>query len=335
MAADAPKQQQPSFKRGSDLLQLGDEVTARQIVNVLGRWSTHEQWDTIGTAEKLDDFTNGDFYEEDLDILKTDFSKGEAYYFARRPQRRVFCKKYGLVQRWVHNENVGLLPFDPEAAELAASVGATVEELNAEPVDELAAQIVFDALCSSKASFVDAAVCDERRQSFVDAATGAFDAEAFGSAVARSRLNIVGALLVYPGFFVFLFLLLAWQLDWYQLALESAEHARAQAAANYEAHGLGPTLCALPVVGLVAKGALDRRAGKMGGLAEFEVRERDRHFVQAMRIQRTGADYDEAVALVRQREKEKRPQGRARGFLDSSSRTPRRPRTKSSSAAAE
>ena len=239
----------------------------------------HEQWDTIGDT-KLDDFTNGDFYEEDLDILKTDFSKGEAYYFARRPQRRVFCKKYGLVQRWVHNENVGLLPFDPEAAELAASVGATVEELNAEPVDELAAQIVFDALCSSKASFVDAAVCDERRQSFVDAATGAFDAEAFGSAVARSRLNIVGALLVYPGFFVFLFLLLAWQLDWYQLALESAEHARAQAAANYEAHGLGPTLCALPVVGLVAKGALDRRAGKMGGLAEFEVRERDRHFVQ-------------------------------------------------------
>ena len=51
MAADAPKQQQPSFKRGSDLLQLGDEVTARQIVNVLGRWSTHEQWDTIGTTQ--------------------------------------------------------------------------------------------------------------------------------------------------------------------------------------------------------------------------------------------------------------------------------------------
>ena len=245
----------------------------------------------------------------------------QAYYFQRRPQRRVFCKKYGLVQRWVHNENVGLLPFNPEAEALAASVGASVEELNEEPVDELAAQIVFDALCASKASFVDKELCDERRASFVDAATGEFDATAFGDAVSRSRWNIVGALMVYPGFFVFLFLLLAWQLDWYHLALEAAEHAQEQAARNYEAHGIGPTLCALPVVGLVYKGVRDRQAGKMGGLAELEVRERDRHFVNAMRIQRSGADYDEAVATVRQREKEKRKGGRARGFLDSSSRT--------------
>jgi hypothetical protein len=68
---------QPSFKRGSDLLQIGDQVSARQIVNVLGRWQSHEEWDTIGTAGKLDDLTSGDFYEEDLEVLKTDFSKGE------------------------------------------------------------------------------------------------------------------------------------------------------------------------------------------------------------------------------------------------------------------
>ena len=60
---------QASFKRGSDLLQIGEQVSARQIVNVLGRWQTHEEWDTIGTAGKLDDLTSGDFYEEDLEVL--------------------------------------------------------------------------------------------------------------------------------------------------------------------------------------------------------------------------------------------------------------------------
>ena len=41
--------------------------------------------------------------------------------------------------RWVHRENVGSLPFpDDEAGRaLAASVGATVAELNAEPVRRL------------------------------------------------------------------------------------------------------------------------------------------------------------------------------------------------------
>ena len=67
---------------------------------------------------------------------------------ARTPARRAFCNRNNLVQRWVHSENVGLLPFTDEA--MAASVGATAAELDAEPIDKLAAEIVFDALSASQ-----------------------------------------------------------------------------------------------------------------------------------------------------------------------------------------
>ena len=129
------------FRRASDILQLGGSpVTARQIVNVLGRWEASDDWDSIGRTGKMDDFSSGDYYDDDLPSFSTNFSAGAAFYMARRPQRREFCKTYGLVQRWAHGENVAMLPFTDAA--LAASVGATVEELNAEPVDPLAAEIV-------------------------------------------------------------------------------------------------------------------------------------------------------------------------------------------------
>ena len=59
-----------------------------------------------------------------------------------------------LVQRWAHNENLALLPFgealDDGGVALAASVGATPAELQAEPLDPLALDVVFDALCTSQ-----------------------------------------------------------------------------------------------------------------------------------------------------------------------------------------
>lgn len=141
------------FRRTSDLLQVtSDKVTTRQIVNCIGRWKTHQDWDSIGKAAKLDDIRSGDYYDEDLEKLATDFTKGARYYNPRRPMFRNFCKTYGLVQRWVLCENTQLLPFTDEA--LAASVGATAAELNAEPIDALAANIVFDALCMSMSNLV-------------------------------------------------------------------------------------------------------------------------------------------------------------------------------------
>lgn len=141
------------FGRSKDVLGGGDKVSARQIANVMGRWKSRNDWNGAGIGRKglIDDYRNGDYYDEDVAQLKTDFSKPMEYYIARRPQFMDFCERYGLVARWVHRENVGQLPFpdDEEGRALAASVGATVEELNAESVDELAADVLFDALADT------------------------------------------------------------------------------------------------------------------------------------------------------------------------------------------
>ena len=86
--------------------------------------------------------------------MQTNFDKPMRYYIARRPQFLDFCERYALVARWVHRESVGSLPFadDAEGRALAASVGSTVEELNAEPVDELAADVVTHSGCYTRSA---------------------------------------------------------------------------------------------------------------------------------------------------------------------------------------
>jgi len=233
------------FGRSSDLLQIGgNKVTARQVVNVLGRWNASEDWDSIGRTGRMDDYSSGDYYDDDVQTLRTNFSSGAAYYMARRPQRRAFCKTYGLVQRWAHAENVAMLPFTDEA--LASSVGATVEELNAEPIDELAAQVVFDALCGSMSGVVEQERCDEMRATFVTS-SGSFDEEAFSFALDEARGTISGALLVFPGLPILVVGLVANK--WSPVALASLSGIASQVQASVDESGpaalLLPTWAAL------------------------------------------------------------------------------------------
>ena len=81
---------------------------------------------------------------------------------------------------------------------MAASVGATAAELDAEPIDKLAAEIVFDALSASQSGVCPIDDCNARRASYTDAATGGFDAAAFAAGLRRAKLNICGAYAVYP-----------------------------------------------------------------------------------------------------------------------------------------
>ena len=194
----------PQFSRSSDVLG-SKKVTARQVANVLGRWKTRTDWNDAGIGRKalIDEYRTGDYYEDDLQKLETDFTSTDRkeHYIARRPQFLDFCERYGLVARWVHRENVASLPFadDEEGRALAASVGATVEELNAEPVDELAADVVFDALSfTGLVGFVEEDICDARRASFFTP-EGGFDAGSFASSLSRSRRNLVGVVTFGPG----------------------------------------------------------------------------------------------------------------------------------------
>lgn len=274
----APAMAAGDFCRGSDLLQLGKlsgkTVTARQVANVLGRWSTHEDWDTIGRARKMDDLGTGDFYEEDVADVMTDYAKGKDYYIARRPQRREFCRRHGLVQRWVLTDNVGALPFTDEV--LARSVGATAAELNAEPLEPLAIDVVFDALTLSMSDMVETSACDAQRASFVTA-EGAFDAERFGGALGRARATIAGALTVFPGFFVLVGAVLAWQVDAYHMGLGWAASFGAGVSDGWEESGPGVLLPPALIALVLTQGK------SYGGIEEAQIRNSDALYLEKMR----------------------------------------------------
>ena len=236
-----------TFARGVDLLQLSKDkrVTARQVVNVLGRWQEYSDWNEgIGTKGKLDEYRSGDYYEDDVKALKTDFTQPIEYYISRRPQFINFCERYGLVARWVHNENVGQLPFTDEA--LAASIGATVEELNQEAVDPLAAQVVFDALAGSQAGFVSEQECARRRESFVTS-DGGFDAAAFRGALSDTRRNLAGVYAFGPVlFFVLPAALVTWH--WLPTLLENFDTFSSKVSQSYAEEG--PVVLAFPALAL-------------------------------------------------------------------------------------
>ena len=101
------------------------------------RWTAHTQWwEGIGVSVNLEAILNDPSKMAELKPmseavrtksgnLRRALSPEEkaARSPARTPARRAFCNRNNLVQRWVHSENVGLLPFTDEA--MAASVGAT------------------------------------------------------------------------------------------------------------------------------------------------------------------------------------------------------------------
>lgn len=295
--ADAP------FRRGSDMLNIGGKpVSQRAVVNVLGRWQSRSDWNSIGRKATLDEFRSGDYYEDDLQKLNTDFSQPMEYYIARRPQFLNFCERYGLVARWVHRENVAKLPFTDEA--LAKSIGVSVAELNAEPVDEEAAEVVFDALCGSMAGFVDEEQCDAKRQSFI-AADGGFDEESFRRALGETRRNNIAVLALGPGLGVSVLGLIGYR--WLPTLLESANDAQAKMSAVYAADGPASLLLPFAVVGgLAANFMYEAQSGRRGGAAstarpaltykERDILKQDELFLEKMKRKKKGELLDEEEA---------------------------------------
>jgi len=112
------------------------------------------------------------------------------------PQRRGWAKRNGQIQRWWHGENVNLLPF--KSKPLAASIGCTVAELNALPVNPRACDVVFDALSRSQAGITEAEFADERRASW-QLADGSFDEAAFEADLWEARWTVGKAYLLFPG----------------------------------------------------------------------------------------------------------------------------------------
>ena len=121
------------FHRSTDLLSFGPAAEARDVVNVLGRWELARQWEQVGELKEMDKMfdANGNMRakqpaQQSSGLLAK--KKGNGDWVQKTPERRGFCLKQGLVQRYWMGQNVGLLPFRSKA--LAESVGCTVAELN-------------------------------------------------------------------------------------------------------------------------------------------------------------------------------------------------------------
>eukprot|EP00966_Prymnesium_polylepis_P262655 6066922-Prymnesium_polylepis.1 len=220
-----------TFCRASDLLQAGDRALAVDVVNVLGRWRTHAEWDTIGELVAMDKLFDRDGipkrklepWSEMVDgrrMMGLTAEEKLSVSPARSPNRRAWCKRNRQAQRWWHNENVRLLRFS--SPRLAASVGKTAAEMNAMEVDPLAANVVFDALARSQSGIVAKDECDARRASYEDAA-GAFDADAFASDLTGARWTVVKSYAVYPGSLQLVGLITFVRADGYRAVLDYIE----------------------------------------------------------------------------------------------------------------
>lgn len=199
--------QAPRFCRGSDLLSVGPYVSEVDIVNVLGRWKTYKDWDTIGELIEMDKLFDADGVPLKKLEPWSEMINGKRLFSltkeeqllvspARSPNRRGWCKRNGQVQRWWHNANVPLLSF--KSSKLAACVGKSVSEMNQMAVNPVALDVVFDALSRSQSGILPKAVCDSRRASY-ELPTGEFDVKTFQNDLATARRTVAQSYAVYPG----------------------------------------------------------------------------------------------------------------------------------------
>lgn len=146
------------------------EATALDIINVLGRWESANEW-----SER----TRFSVVENPRD---EDMAQGATV------ERYEKAKRLKMVERVAMAQNVPSMPFRDE--KLAAAAGKTVEEMNAMPLSEEAVEITFDALSQSKSSLIPAKTIDERRAKMI-AADGSFDDGAFMAGMTSSRIAVV------------------------------------------------------------------------------------------------------------------------------------------------
>jgi len=223
-----------TFGRGTDLLAMGEKAAARDVVNVLGRWSSYKQWEAVGELPAMDRLFDQSGREvkklasqQPTDLLAP--KKGNGEWVMKTPQRRGFCLRNGLVQRYWFAQNVGLLPF--RSKPLAASLGCSVSELNALPVSPLAVQVVFDALSRSQSGILQRELCDERRASYEDDG-GGFDAAAFAADIAAARLTIVRSLCIFPGSVILVQVAVFFKLDGMNQGADYLAKSQSMAADN-------------------------------------------------------------------------------------------------------
>lgn len=69
-----------TFGRAGDVFGMGETVSEVDIVNVLGRWATYKEWDTIGPLEEMNQLFDSEGNLVDGPALKRAWARWEAAY---------------------------------------------------------------------------------------------------------------------------------------------------------------------------------------------------------------------------------------------------------------
>ena len=121
---------------------------------------------------------------------------------------------------------------------MAASVGMSVEALDATPPTWEACDVVFDALSRSQSGIVDKTLIDERRAAYEDA-DGAFDAAAFAADLSAAKRNILVSLAIFPGSLNLIFLVAYLEADGWAATLDAYDNFLRTVNANLAIWGGG------------------------------------------------------------------------------------------------
>lgn len=146
-----------------------DTATLLDIANVIGRWNAASEW-----AERTEFSVVAVAREENM----AQSASLERHEYARRNK---------LAERVALMQNGPKLPFKDER--LAASLGKTVEEMNAIPVSDVALGIVYDILAESKSSMTPEKTINARRSNLITA-DGGLNEGALAAGMFKSRIAV-------------------------------------------------------------------------------------------------------------------------------------------------
>lgn len=145
-------------------------ATLLDVVNVLGRWQTADEWRTRTEFVEVED--------------QRENTKIQAY----SSKRYQMAQRLGQVERVALIQNAQKLRFRDEA--LAKGLGLTAQDFHELEVNPAAVNIVFDALAQSKNSLLPVDIVNARRRGFVSP-DGSLNEAAFSSGLIKARALVI------------------------------------------------------------------------------------------------------------------------------------------------
>jgi len=155
-----------------------ETATLLEVVNVLGRFETCNEW-----TERLMFVSESDLNAKDEDDRQ-----------ALTKKRGEMAKRMGCGERAALFQNVPTMPFRNPA--LAKSVGLAVEDFERLPVTRSACNILYDGLAESRSTLIPYKVLDARRNAMINP-DGTFNQVGFRLGWSKSCILFIVGLFIF------------------------------------------------------------------------------------------------------------------------------------------